>query len=152
MRFAFAVGFVARENDGFARATQQFGDFVIECGRLFARIGHENDDVGFVDGELRLRDNRGRVAFLVVRIEAAGVDEAAGATPNVAVGVKAVARGSGKIFDDGDALSSEAIEKSAFANVGTPDNRDKWFRHETASLTRTANRSNEPQMNTDKRG
>ena len=112
------VHFVGGDDNRFFGAPQNIGDFVIQRRRFLAAIQNHDDDVGFLDGELRRGQNRGRVTLFVDGIEAAGVDQIDGLAPDVDCGIKSVARGALEIFDKGDALARQTVKKLALAHIG----------------------------------
>lgn len=124
-----SVEFVGGENHRFARFAQNIGDFIIERGGFFAPIAQKNNDVGLVNGELGRTQNGGRITFLVERVETAGINEHTGAPPDFDGGIKTVARGSGIVLNEGNALAREAIKKMRFPNVGATHDGNKRFRH-----------------------
>jgi hypothetical protein len=96
---------------------------------LFASISQKNDDIGFINRELRLRNDSRRIAFFLAQFEAAGVDQRAGMAPDVAIGIQAVARRAGDIFHHGNALPHQAIKQSTLSDVRAANNGNERFRH-----------------------
>ena len=131
------VGLVRREHHRLTAAAEAVGDVVLDGDDPGLRVDDEEHDVGLVDRGLRLAAH-GVLEILggfsggprPPRIdEAAGVDERELAAAPLRRRVEAVARRSGLVLDDRDAVADEAVEERRLPDVGSPDDRDESARH-----------------------
>src|SRR6185437_14074001 len=107
-----AVDFVHNQRDWLAEPLQNLGEITIRGSDLAAAIDQEDDAGGAVQGEPGLLKDLRRNEILVVRDDAAGIDQLEFAAPVFRVAVNAVARDAGFVADDRTALAENRIEQS----------------------------------------
>ncbi len=123
------VGLVRDEEHGLSATAEQVGDVVLDRKDAALRVDDEQDHVGLPDRGLRLAAY-GRLHLAGLRVvESPGVDERELAAAPLGGRVDAVARRAGKVLDDRDAFTDEAIEQRRFADVGPPNDRDDGPAH-----------------------
>ena len=118
-----ALGLVDREEHRLARAPQFAREELVLRREAGARIGDEDEPVGFLDGVLGL-DAHQRVHADRVLDQAAGVDADVLHRAELAVAVLAVARDAGHVGHDGVTRLRERVEQRGLADVRPPDDRD----------------------------
>ncbi len=112
------VDFIDGEEDGLAGADEQARELDVRRGELGAAVDDHDDELRFVECGAGLAEDFSGDEIRVVRDDAAGVDEARGASGPFDFAVDAVAGDAGLVADDGAAAAGEAIEERGLADVG----------------------------------
>ncbi len=111
---------------GFTERPQQLRQIAV-CGCNFrAAVDHIKDMRGEVQRNLRLLQNLRRDECIVMRDDAARIDQAEAFAAIFDLAVNAVAGNAGLIADDGSPVAQDRIEQGRFANVGPPDDDYGW--------------------------
>ena len=111
------VTFVDRQHDRLARAQQHRGNILVSRSNARAQVGDENDHVRVRDRGLRLKAHELQDLIVVIRLDAAGINDGKVAAAPVALRVQAVARYAGRVLHNGQALARQSVEQLAFADV-----------------------------------
>lgn len=118
------VDLVDEEDHGRAALAEDGSELLIHRGQSVLGVGHEEDQRGRFDGDVRLEPDLGGESVLKAGTDAAGIDDFEGARAAGAKGGDPVPGHTGFIVDDGDATADEAVENGGLADVGTPDDGD----------------------------
>ena len=133
------VRLVRRDDHLAAGTSEQLRDFSVNWGQALPDVEQEDDGVGLVDRDLRLRLDRGLGRILVrVQIEPGRVDHGE-LPPPVRDAVEPVAREARLRVDDRLAPAEDAVEQRRFADVGAADDGDDRARH-ASSVANSARR------------
>ena len=132
------VDLVHGERDGLAELAAGLRQVAIGPGDLGAPVDQENDLRGTLEREARLFQDLARDQLLVVRDDAAGVDqlEVPAVIPGLAV--NAVARDAGLVADDRAALADDRVEKSGLPDVWPADDDNRGKIGHTSSASQRA--------------
>lgn len=117
------VDLVGDEKDRLRRLAQHAHDVLVGRGGAHRRVDDEEDDVGELDGDLRLHRDRA-VDALRVGLPAAGVDDGEPATQPLGLVRHAVAGDAGSVLHDGLAAPEDAVHERGLAHVRAPHDRD----------------------------
>ena len=131
---AGGVHLVDGQHNGLFRAQEHIGHLLIGGSDAGADLGDEHDDVGRVNGELRLLAHEQQDLIVGARLDAAGVDDVERAAAPLALGIEPVARDAGRVLNDGQAASAELIEEHGLADIRPAHDRNQWFGHDHPSL------------------
>ena len=131
---AGGVHLVDGQHNGLFRAQEHIGHFLIGGGDAGANLGDEHDDVGRVDGELRLLAHEEQDLIVGARLDAAGIDDIERAAAPLALGIEPVARDAGRVLHDGQAAAAELIEEHGLADVRPAHDRNQGSGHDYPSL------------------
>ena len=131
---AGGVHLVDGQHNGLFRAQEHIGHLLIGGGHAGADLGDEHDDVGRVDGKLRLLAHEQQDLIVGARLDAAGVDDVERAAAPLALGIEPVARDAGRVLNDGQAAAAELIEEHGLADIRPAHDRNQWFGHDHPSL------------------
>ena len=124
---AGAVNLVDAGDDGFAALREHNGNLAIVGGQPRAHVADENDNVRRINGNLRLRAHLFQNDVVGLGFDAAGVDEGKRVPAPFGLAVDAVARDTGGVLDDRQALTDDLIEERRFPDVRSADNGNKGF-------------------------
>src|SRR3954452_11454327 len=86
---------------------------------------HHYDRSAFIECDPRLPENLGRNEILVLRNNAASVNDAEIVPEPMGFAVQTVAGDARFIADNGPARTHQAVEQSGFADIGPADDGDK---------------------------
>lgn len=120
-RAIHAFGLIDRQQHRAGRAAQAVGDHLILRREAAARIDHENNGIGLVDGLERLTRHFGHDAFLGHRFQTAGVHDQIRFVADTPTPVMTVARHPRHVVHQRVTCAGEPVEQSGLADVGTPD-------------------------------
>jgi len=130
-----SVHFVHGDHKFLARGTQHARQLFIERRQPRAAVYDQNQQRRLLDGHACLAKNFRWDQGLVVRHNAAGVDDFQRAAQPLGFAINAVAGDPRLVGDDGAARPSEAVEEGRFADVGPADDDERWQRGGHARLT-----------------
>ena len=131
---AGGVHLVDGQHNGLFRAQEHIGHLLIGGGHAGANLGDEHDDVGRVDGKLRLLAHEQQDLIVGARLDAAGVDDVERAAAPLALGIEPVARDAGRVLNDGQAAAAELIEEHGLADIRPAHDRNQGSGHDYPSL------------------
>ena len=119
------VGFVGCDDQVASRRPEHSSDIAVDGSEALPHVEQEDDHVGLVDGNLRLRLNRrsGGV-FRAVQVKARGVDHRELPTAPVGDAIQPVSGEAGLGVDDRLLPADHAVEEGRLADVWTTDDRD----------------------------
>lgn len=132
------VHLVDHEQHRFLGAPQHVGHVHVVRGHAGAPVDKKEDDVTGFHGDFRLFAHLGKQHVVRARVNAAGIDQRKLMGQPFHVRVDAVARNAGRIFNDGNAPSGDAVKKCRFTDVGTSHDGDQGFCHDYPSKPRSA--------------
>ena len=107
---------------------------LVGSGDTGADIHHHDDGVSQFDADLRLPAHEFEHIIFGAGLDAAGIYQREVAVTPLTVAVDPVAGDTGRVLDDGGAVTGELIEQHGFAYVGSADNGDQRFCHENTSF------------------
>src|SRR5580692_3669840 len=114
------VNFIDCQEQRLAQAQQQVGEFKVGSGEFAASIGDHDDCRSFLKGHSRLAKYLGGNEFMVIRDDAARIDNAQLAPAPLCFAVEPVASDAGFVADNGAPRSDDAVEQRGLAHVGAP--------------------------------
>ena len=123
-----AVDLVHRGDHRLAAAAQALGEVAVFGKQACTPVEHEDHHLGFIDGELGLVHHPLHDRVLVLRIEAAGVDQdhrhVDPRPGHLRLGVEAVPGHPGLVGHDRAVAPGQPVEQRRLADVGSTDDRD----------------------------
>ena len=122
-------GLVGDHDHRRGRDPQPARDLFVHWGQALARVDHEQRRVGFAHRGLGLLAHAARQAGRVLVLEPGGVDHPELQPNQVGVAFAPVARDSGPVIDQREALADEPVEERRFADVGAADDCNGGERH-----------------------
>ena len=131
---AHAVALVHREAHGLLGAQQHIRHLLVGGGHAHLHVRHHDDDVGGLDGDLRLAAHEQQHLAAGAGFDAAGVHDLEFAAVPVAFSIDPVAGDAGGILHDGGAPPGQFIEEHRLAHIGAADNGDNRQCHGYASF------------------
>ena len=138
---ANAVGLVHRQHHRLLGAQEQIGHVLVGGGDAGADVAHQDDDVGVVNGDLRLAAHELQNFIVVPGLDAAGVHDGELPAIPVAVGVEPVTGDARGVLHDGQAFACQFIEQHGLAHVGASyDGYHRFCHGLTSSLYHVASR------------
>ena len=126
------VDFIDGDDERLAGGTQEARQLFIERSEARLAVHDQNEQGGFLDGDMGLAEDFLGDQRAVVGDEAAGIHDFQGAAAPLGFAIDAVARDAGLVGDDGAARAGEAIEERGLAHIGASDDDERWeaFGHE----------------------
>ena len=118
------LAFVHRHQHGHGLMPQPLTDGGIGGGEALLAVHHKNCHHGFGQGQSRLLADFRQKFAVIVKDEAAGVDDAEGAIPPEAFLVSAVAGDPGLVMHDGFPAATQPVDQGGLAHVGAPKDGD----------------------------
>ncbi len=119
-----AFGLVGDQHHRLAPPAQHFGEHLVVRRHAFARVDHEQGQVGLVDGDLGLRLHAGLQALVVDVLKSGGVDQLQIDVAQPAGPETAVAGDAGAIVDDRQRPARQPVEQGRLADIGPSDDCD----------------------------
>ena len=126
-KITHAVALVDAGDDGLAALLEHDGDIAVGGGQTRADVAHEDDDVGIVNGDLRLHLHLCQNDIVGLGLDASRVDEDELAAVPFGLAVDAVAGDTGGVLHDGATLADELVKQGGFAYVGSSHNGNDGF-------------------------
>ena len=117
-----ALGLVADQMHVLARLAQHLCEALVQRRHPGAGVDHEEDDVGFPDGQLGLLAHAVLEAAIGHVLVAGGVENAEGEVRDAALGLAPVAGHAGRVVHQRDLAADQAIEQRGLADIGATDN------------------------------
>ena len=118
------VHLVHCQHHGFARLEEHLGHLMIGSSQAGLDIAHKDNDIGVLNGDLRLGPHEGQDLTIGTRLNAAGIHDIEGAVAPLTLGVQPVPGDTGSILYNGQPLAAELIEQHGFAHVGPAHDRN----------------------------
>ncbi len=115
---------VHRKEHGPARPPQPLRDRLVHRVAALLRVHQEEDQVGFLQGDLHLAPDRAIHGLGGAGNQAAGVHQPEMAAAPFGIAEVAVPGGAGMFRDDRGAAPEDAVEERGFADVRPADDRD----------------------------
>ena len=129
------VALVDAEHHRLAAFLEHHGHVLIVGRHPGVQIGHQDDDVRLVDGQLGLPPHLGEDHIVGMGLDAPGVCQHEGAAAPFARGKDPIPGHAGRVLDDGQPLPDELIEQCRFSHIGTPYHRHYRPRHRDHHLS-----------------
>src|SRR3984957_11093152 len=120
------VDFVDGDDERFSGGAEEAGEFFVEGSEAGLAVDDENEQGGFLDGDVCLAKDLGWNEGFVVGNDAAGVDDLDVMAEPFGFAVDTIVGDAGFIGDDRAARAGEAIEQRGLADVGTADDYERW--------------------------
>src|SRR5688572_24969294 len=120
------VSLVRGDQDWFSSRTQQRRELFVKLCNARTGIDDPNEQLRVVDRHSRLLQNVCRNHRVVVRHNAARIDQGKLFSRPLNFPVNAIARDARLVAHDGAPLADKTIEERGFAYVGTPNDCDLW--------------------------
>jgi hypothetical protein len=117
-------GLVHDDEHALASVAQLAGDRLVVGQQARARVDHEEDEVGLLDGALGLLRRGAEQRVLAAEQQAAGVDDLESAALPGDLGVVAVPGRPGPAVGDRLAAAADAVEEGGLADVRPADERN----------------------------
>ena len=105
------------------------GNVGVIGGHAAFQVYHKDDDIGGVNGKLRLHTHFGKHHIIGFRLDAAGIHQHKFPSAPFAGGVNAVTGHTGGVLHNGEPLTGELIEQGGFTDIRTPHDGNKRFGH-----------------------
>ncbi len=124
---AGAVALVDGGDNRFSAPLEHDRDVAVGGGQSGADVAQEHDDIGVINGNLRLHFHLGEDNIVGLRLDSAGVNDDQLLAAPFGFAVNAVARDAGRILHDGAPLADELVEQRGFSHIGAPHDGDNGF-------------------------
>ena len=119
---AGGVHLVHRQHDGLAAALEHIGDLLVGGGQAGLDVGDENNDVGVVNGDLRLLPHESEDLAVGVGLDTAGVHQTEFAPHPLAFAVDTVTGDAGGVLHDGQPPPDDLVEQHGLTHIGASHN------------------------------
>ena len=123
------VALVDAQHHGLAALLQHGGHRLVVGGDTGTQIGHQDNHVSLVDGQLSLGTHLRQDHVVGLGLDTAGIRQHKLAAAPLALRKDAVAGDTGGVLHDGQTLSDQFIKQSGFSHVGTPHHGDNRLSH-----------------------
>jgi len=121
------VRLVGRDDHRLVAAPQKGCNLLVAGHQAIDHVGEQDDDVCLVHGDLCLLADARQHLVRVVEHQSPGVDHGKDLAPPLHVRIVAVARGTGDVPDDGQALAGQPVEERGLAHVRASHKSDDRF-------------------------
>src|SRR5947199_6337669 len=120
----YGVHFIYCDEKRLPGGAQEPRQLFVKRGQTGLAVDNQNEQRGFLDGYVRLAQDFLGNQRLIVRHEAARVDDFERAASPLPLAVNAVASDSRLVGDDGAARAGQTVEERGLAYVGTSSKED----------------------------
>ena len=117
------VDLVREHEHGLPGEAKDLGQLLVAGHHAGAGVGDEQDEVGLLDREARLVDDRAGHLVLAHDVDAAGVDQQELLAGPLADELLAVAGGAARLVDDSRSARGQPVDQRRLADVREPDDR-----------------------------